>query len=344
MNTNNTKDFYNVKDIYNQQSSDSIINVFKSKLASKVNSIYINSLDKYVNFKEVTVTEQKTLSKTLIENEDRRDIVYDTQCALINNLCLNDNKDSVVETAKNLAKESLSEAAQLEGVNLNSPEGANFASKYTSTFVKKFTEANLFDVYNLTEFDRIHLLMEIYQNNYFKEEVKFKCSECGFENTYNFDFSKVVENFKNFDISDKVCEIEDNKYIYKFTLNYPIVRKVSEFYRIYAKKYKGSPTKDRSVISTLENIDYVNLYIKKIELIDKEEGTTDVADITNMGYSDLERLIEMLPQNVVFSPDNGIAKFVSDNFVDPINKLFSYEKCSMCGTPAPVIDNINSFL
>lgn len=47
-------------------------------------SVYINSLGKYVNFKEISVQQQKMLSRVMIGNETRKDIIYDTQCNLIN--------------------------------------------------------------------------------------------------------------------------------------------------------------------------------------------------------------------------------------------------------------------
>ena len=54
--------------------------------------------------------EQKNLSRILVANENRKDVVYDAQCAMINKTALDDG----------------------------------------------------FDIYNLTEFDRIKLLMALY--------------------------------------------------------------------------------------------------------------------------------------------------------------------------------------
>lgn len=46
--------------------TNSILNAFKSEFSTSVIPIYINSLKRTVNFREVTVAEQKTLSKTMI--------------------------------------------------------------------------------------------------------------------------------------------------------------------------------------------------------------------------------------------------------------------------------------
>ena len=52
------------------QNSASILNAFKNKFATKVNAVYVNSLKREVGFREVSVTEQKSLSKTMIENAE----------------------------------------------------------------------------------------------------------------------------------------------------------------------------------------------------------------------------------------------------------------------------------
>ena len=108
-----------------RQDGNAIFNAFKNKFSTTVRKFRVNSLNREVGFREVTVNEQKTLSKTSIENENRKDIIYDAQCQLINRLALEDG----------------------------------------------------FDIYRLTEFDRIRLLMEIYQTNYFKNDITYKCKE-----------------------------------------------------------------------------------------------------------------------------------------------------------------------
>lgn len=55
----------------------------KNKFISTVSKIYVNSLDREVNFREITVAEQKKLARIMIDNENRKDIVYDAQCATL---------------------------------------------------------------------------------------------------------------------------------------------------------------------------------------------------------------------------------------------------------------------
>lgn len=327
------------------QNPNSILNAFKNKFATKVNAVYVNSLKREVNFREVSVTEQKSLSKTMIENENRRDIVYDTQCALINRLCLENDDKQLKEDARTAARNAMSDALASEGIEMGTPQAAAFAVKFTNDFVQKYVSEHSFDIYTLTEFDRIRILMEIYQNNYFKDEITYKCKECGCENKYPLDFSKIIDRFNEFDLSDQTYTIEDKQYVYNFILNYPTVKNVSQFYKMYVKKYKGASAKEKDVLDNLENVDYINLYIKQIELIDKETNSKDVADLSLMTYSDIEKLIEMFPQNIIFSEDTGVLRYIAKNFIEKINSVFRYEKCAQCGAEAPVgLGSVADFL
>lgn len=327
------------------QNSNSILNTFKNKFATKVNAVYVNSLKREVNFREVSVTEQKSLSKTMIENEARRDIIYDTQCALINRLCLENDTKKVKEEAREAARVAMPTAMEAEGIEMGTPQAATFAVKFTNDFIQKYVSEHGFDVYTLTEFDRIRILMEIYQNNYFKDEITYKCKECGAENKYTLDFSKIIDRFNEFDLTDQTYTLEDKQYVYNFVLNYPSVKNVSQFYKMYVKKYKGVSAKEKDVLDNLENVDYINLYIKQIELIDKEKGTKDIADLSLMSYSDIESLIEVFPQNIIFSEDTGVLRYIAKNFIEKINSVFQYEKCAQCGAEAPAgLGSVADFL
>ena len=92
-----------------------LLKVLDEDFASSVSKIYVNSLKQEVGFKEVSVKDQKTISRVMVANESRQDVIYDAQCAIINKTAL------------------------LDG----------------------------FDIYQLTEFDRLKLLIALYQNNMF---------------------------------------------------------------------------------------------------------------------------------------------------------------------------------
>lgn len=104
------------------------MNALKQDFATSVNRVYVASLGREVGFREITAKEQKTLSRVMIDNEKRKDVVFDAQCALINAACL---------------------------------------------------EPGEFDIYSCSEFDRLKLLVALYQANMFKNEVKFTCPSCG---------------------------------------------------------------------------------------------------------------------------------------------------------------------
>lgn len=262
------------------KNNNSILATFQNEFASSLLPVYVNSLKREVNFKEVSVIDQKALSKTMIQNENRKDIVYDTQCALINKVC--------------------------------AEEG--------------------FSIYKLTEFDRIRILMEIYSSNYFQDTVTYKCPECGCENSYMLDFDKVIAKFNAFDLEDVKFTTEDRQRVYNFTLNYPSVRAVSNFYKNYMKNYKNKTKKEQEVLDDLGNIEYINLFIKKIELINKADPNDHkIADLTIMSYDDIEILISYFPQNIMFDENKGVLKYIAKEFIEKINSVFQYEKCAHCG-------------
>lgn len=288
--------------------SKSILNAFKQKFSTSVNVIYINSLDREVKFREVSVSEQKTLSKSLIENEKRKDITFDTQCALINNICLENDPSELRRQA--------------------TEQGLTPASKEYQDFIV----SKRFDIYKLTEFDRIKILIEIYQSNYFKNEITYTCKECGTENRYTLDFSKITKHLDEFNLDDKIFEIEDRDRTYRFTLNYPVVQAVSQFYKGYVKKHKNASDKERETLDNMSSIDYINLYIKSVEMINKNDPSDILtADLSDMTYAEINELISFFPQNIIFSDENGVFNYISKNFIEKINSAFAYEKCQNCG-------------
>ena len=281
------------------QSNNSILNVFKNEFSSTIHNIHINSLGIDVKFRDVSVTEQKSTSKIIIENENRKDIIYDTQCALLNRLCI-DKIPYEYEDKKTGEKE---------------------------------TRYKNFDIYSLTEFDRVRIMMEIYQSNYFKDDVHYTCKECGVENIYHLDFSSIIQKLNEFDLKDIVCHLEDEKHIYNFTLNYPSVRNVSNFFKSYMRKYRNGVTqKQRDALDDLGNVEYIYLFIKSIELINKEDPENKkFADLTLMSYDEISELIDCFPQNIIFSEENGVLAYIAKELLQKINGVFAYEKCRNCG-------------
>ena len=67
-------------------------------------------------------------------------------------------------------------------------------------------------------------------------------------------------------------------------------------------------TNDKKVleaVNTSLNVDYTNLFIKKIELTDKWTGDTSIIDASDYTIDELFEVISVFPQDVLYA-DNGI--------------------------------------
>jgi hypothetical protein len=230
------------------------LKAIKSKLISTIIKMRVNSLGREVSFREVTVAEQKKLARIMIDNENRKDIVYDAQCAILKSICLEDDVD----------------------------------------------------IYSLTEFDKIKLLLLLYQRNMAKHEITFVCPECHSENKCWIDFNNAIVRLDSFDISDKEFVYENGSWKFVFTIGYPLVSRVSQF---YASQYSGARRQlDRRTAESLNssiNIDYINLFIKKMCFTDKSTGETTSVDSQDYTIDEILDVISVLPQDVMYA-ENGL--------------------------------------
>lgn len=254
------------------------INALKSDFVTTVKKVYINSLQKEVGFREITVKEQKTLSRIMIDNEQRKDIVYDAQCALINQVCLDEN----------------------------------------------------FDIYNCTEFDKIKLMMSLYQTNMFKNEVTFKCKECGTLNKYKIDFRKTISQLDDFDISDTDFNFENENWKFNFKVGYPTVKRVSDFYKLFSQKYKKASEKEIETMNSMINMDYMNMFVKNVEIQNKQSNTTKSLDASLFSVAEIEDIFSAFPQDVLYV-DDGVVTYVTKHYIARINESFDKHKCAACG-------------
>lgn len=259
-------------------SKQEFMNALKQDFTTTLRKVYINSLKREVAFREITVQEQKTISRIMIDNEDRKDIVYDAQCALINKCSLDQS----------------------------------------------------FNIYQLTDFDKIKLLMFLYQTNMFKNEVSFTCNECGTDNKYKIDFTEVLKNLDKFDLDDKTYDFDNGTWKFKFTLNYPSVETVSEYYKSYADKYREASKKEIDALNNQLNIDYTQLFIKKVDIIKKVDNTIKTVDAKNFTTKELLEIFSMFPQDVLYT-DDGIMTFIFNEFVKKIDDAYGKHKCGQCG-------------
>jgi hypothetical protein len=50
-----------------------------------------------------------------------------------------------------------------------------------------------------------------------------------------------------------------------------------------------------------------------------------------MTYTEIEKFIDMFPQNVILSENGGVISYITLKFIDRLNEVFEYEKCAFCG-------------
>lgn len=261
-------------------SKEELLKALQSDFATNVNKVYVNSLGKEVGFKEITVQKQKNLSRILIANENRRDVVYDAQCAMIN------------------------DSALLDG----------------------------FDVYELTEFDRIKLMLALYQSNVFADEVKFTCPVCGTQNSYNVGFDNTLRKLDAFDIKPQSFEYENKNFKFVFDVAYPLVKTMSMFYKSqYAKGLALQSNQKPNTNNRIDNIEQMNLFVRKLKMTNKDTGIVREIDFSKYNVTDISDIFAMFPQDVVYS-DNGIINIITTKFINQLNNSFDKHACSSCGT------------
>ncbi len=71
-----------------QDSSNDIVSMFKDEFSSTVIPVYVKSIDKELNFREVSVKEYKDFAKTAIDNADKPATIYRAMSGLIENVML----------------------------------------------------------------------------------------------------------------------------------------------------------------------------------------------------------------------------------------------------------------
>lgn len=290
----NTKN-NNTNPISGINNHSSVIAAIKGKFVSTVSKIYINSLEREIAFREITVAEQKKLARIMIDNEKRKDVIYDAQCAILQSICL--DKD--------------------------------------------------IKIVNLSEFDKIKLLIILYQRNMIKQDIVFTCPECGSENKYKLDFNKIIDKLDSFDLNEKQYTYENQQWEFKFKLNYPKVSHVSDFYSHKYLEYKRSH--DKKILQSLNsqiNIDYINLYITEISFKDKindQEFTT--INLNDFSFVEIADILSVFPQDVFYS-EKGIIQYITTEFITAINDCFEKHTCAVCGyvNNRSLDDSIDDFL
>lgn len=265
-----------------------VLAALKEEFATSVNNVYINSLNATYGFRDITVLEQKTFSKLLIDHENEPDFIYDAQCALIQKLALDET----------------------------------------------------FDIYKLTEFDRLKIFFLIYQANFFAHTFETECPYCNSKFSYSIDFETLIKTIDDFDISDiEVSHIIKNRK-YDFVINFPTVKRMQDY-----KKYQTFQLRKNKNVqqpSAVTMLDMIDLLIKRFTITNLDTNKEIVVDTDGVKYTDYIKYLETLPQNVLYSENSPIISAAKDKFAQ-IKAALPKIKCNECGESIEIIGDIDSF-
>ena len=68
-------------------------------------------------------------------------------------------------------------------------------------------------------------------------------------------------------------------------------------------------------------MEYVNLFISKIELTVKANGVVRTIDLDKYKASDVEDILAQFPQDALYT-DNGVLNFIANEYLKKINDSF----------------------
>lgn len=191
--------------------------------------------------------------------------------------------------------------------------------------------ADGFDIYQLTEFDRLKILIALYQANMFSNDVKFTCKQCGTENKYRLNFDNTLAKLDEIGLEPHTLEYENRNFKFTFTVEYPKVKRISSFYKMYYLKHKAQSKRDVKINDNLSNMEYVNLFISKVKLEVKSANVTREFDLSDYKASDVEEILAQFPQDALYS-DSGVLNFIATEYLKKINDSFDKHVCYSCGT------------
>lgn len=264
-----------------------ILDALKEEFATSINNIYVNSLKTTYGFRDITVLEQKTFAKLLIDHENEPDVVYDTQCALIQKLAL--DKD--------------------------------------------------FDVYKITEFDRLKIFFLIYQSNFFSHNFTATCQYCNSKFDYSIDFDKIIKSIDEFNVDDVKVEQTIKNRKYEFIINFPSVRRMAEY-----KKYQAflNRKNKKQTTSAASMLDMIDLLIKYLKITNLDTGNEIEIKSEEIKYSEYVKYLETIPQNIIYSENSSLIKVAKEK-LDLIKQALPKVKCTECGETIEIIGDIDGF-
>ena len=187
-----------------------------------------------------------------------------------------------------------------------------------------------FNIYECSEFDRLKLLLALYQANMFKNTIKFTCPNCGTENQFKLDFGNVLAKLNETKLEPRNFVYENNQWKYDFMVEYPSVKRVQAFYKSSTRKNNMQRKQSSKANDSIQNIEYTNIFIKSLELTNKITNNTRQINFNDFDAGDIEQIMSVFPQDVLYA-DDGILKFIVNEYIKKINDTFDTHECYQCG-------------
>ena len=228
---------------------------------------------------------------------------------------------------------SAKEQKDLSKISIESNSRSDVMYSAMLGMINRLSEDKDFDIRDYTEFERIAITLNLQQMNKMNQEIKFTCTKCGKENSYRLDTQKMLRDFSKTYKQDKDIEIVSGNRKFIFTVGWANVKSVEDFFKNHYKKYDNSSKSMQETINSLSQIEYVNMFIKKVTLTDvNDEEDTMTANFEELTYPERLQIMDCLPQSIVFDEDTGVIAKVIEEFVNPMNQVFKYKDCSFCGS------------
>lgn len=82
-----------------------------------------------------------------------------------------------------------------------------------------------------------------------------------------------------------------------------MVSMVGEFHKANVGKYRNANSQMVKSLDNISNIDYINLFIKQIDLKSKSNGAEKVIVMSDYKVRDIEDIMSVFPQDVLYSED-----------------------------------------
>lgn len=306
---------------------DSILQLLQKSFSPSIQSVFVPTVGKSLNFREPTVKEQKTVSKIVVSNPDRQSVVYASTVAMIRNLCTDG-----IDVSSITEFDRLKVLAFLFSMNFFSKRLTITCPKCGKPFHYTVMHGDL-----LKGIDRITTEdIEFVANNRIgtmTATVNFpKCSRY-------LDFLEVMDRVDDrnrhdksaadaqyeqmngaFDGLEKVAEAQDENGGKSVSADdvriAEMIRKRKQTADSRRKANDSVQRDDSQFVPYVTMLDAVDLYIKKIRYhVNGSEDDVEI-DFSNYGFEDTEHILGNFPTAMFTDDDSGedLMSFIHDGF------------------------------